>query len=356
MAEDIKVLLNTIVEKNASDIHLHVDKPPTMRLNDKLIELEENPLTPEDTLTYMKAIATPEQQAEVEKVGGTDFGYAYEDKARFRTSIYRQKGNINIAMRLIPYKFLSFEELGLSHQIKELCHRPRGLVLVTGPTGSGKTTTLATMIDYINATQDCHIITIEDPIEYYHTHKKSIVSQRELGVDVPSFPEALRRGLRQDPDVFLVGEMRDLDTISAAITAAETGHLVFGTLHTTGAARTVDRIVDVFPIDQQEQIRIMLSVSIIAIISEQLLPRADGKGRIAAFEVMVATPAIQNLIREKKTYRILSELQTGAKYGMKTMDESLTELYSSGLITYEDLLRSAYDPEQIQIQTEGKKQ
>ncbi|MCK4244344.1 MAG: type IV pilus twitching motility protein PilT [Candidatus Omnitrophica bacterium] len=355
MAQDINSLLNAIIEKNASDIHLHVDKPPTMRLNDRLIDLDEKPLTPDDTLTYMKAITPPEGQQEVEKVGGTDFGYAFEDKARFRVSVYRQKGNINIAMRLIPYKFLSFEELGLSQSIKKLCHRPRGLVLVTGPTGSGKTTTLATMIDYINSSRDCHIITIEDPIEYYHTHKKSIVTQRELGADVPSFPEALRRGLRQDPDVFLVGEMRDLDTISAAITAAETGHLIFGTLHTTGAARTVDRIVDVFPIDQQEQIRIMLSVSIIAVVSEQLLVRADGKGRIAAFEIMVATPAIQNLIREKKTYRILSELQTGAKYGMKTMDESLIELYSSGLITYENLLGNAYDPEQIRIQVEGVK-
>ncbi len=353
MAQEINSLLDITWKKNAPDIHLHVEKPPTMRLNDKLIEMDKEPLTPDDTLTYMKTLATPEQQQEVEKAGGTDFGYAFNTKARFRVSIYRQKGNINIAMRLIPYKFLSFEELGLGQSVKELCRRLRGLVLVTGPTGSGKTTTLATMIDYINSTRDCHIITIEDPIEYYHTHKNSIVTQRELGVDVPSFPEALRMGLRQDPDVFLVGEMRDLETISAAITAAETGHLVFGTLHTTGATRTIDRIVDVFPIDQQEQIRIMLSVSIIAIISEQLLVRADGKGRVAAFEIMIATPAIQNLIREKKTYRILSELQTGTKYGMRTMDGSLMKLYSSGIISYDNLLMYAYDPEQIRIQTEG---
>ena len=352
MAQEIGSLLDIIVAKNASDLHLHVKKPPTMRLNNKLIEMDKDTLTSEDTAAYVKTIATPEQQAEVEKVGGTDFGYAFNTKARFRVSIYRQKGNINLAMRLIPYKFLSFEELGLGTQIKELCHRLRGLVLVTGPTGSGKTTTLATMIDYINSTRDCHIITIEDPIEYYHTHKKSIVSQRELGVDVPSFPEALRRGLRQDPDVFLVGEMRDLETISAAITAAETGHLVFGTLHTTGATRTIDRIVDVFPIDQQEQIRIMLSVSITAIISQQLLVREDGKGRIAAYEIMIATPAIQNLIREKKTYRILSELQTGTKHGMCTMDNSLMKLYSSGIIGYDNLLAHAYDSEQIRIQTE----
>ena len=353
MAQEIGSLLDIIVEKNASDIHLHVEKPPTMRLNDQLIEMDEKSLTPDDTLAYMKILATPGQQQEVEKVGGTDFGYAFNTKARFRVSIYRQKGNINLAMRLIPYKFLSFEELGLGPQIKELCHKLRGLILVTGPTGCGKTTTLATLIDYINSTRDCHIITVEDPIEYYHTHKKSIVTQRELGVDVPSFPEALRRGLRQDPDVFLVGEMRDLETISAAITAAETGHLVFGTLHTTGATRTIDRIVDVFPIDQQEQIRIMLSVSITGIISQQLLTRADGKGRIAAFEIMIATPAIQNLIREKKTYRILSELQTGTKYGMKTMDGSLMKLYSSGIISYDNLLAYAYDSEQIRIQAEG---
>ena len=355
MLQEINSLLDIIVEKNASDLHLHVDKPPTMRVNNQLVEMGKKPLTPEDTVSYMKAIASAEQQAEVEKVGGTDFGYAFGDKARFRVSIYRQKGNINLAMRLIPYQFLTFEELGLDKQIKELCRRSRGLILVTGPTGSGKTTTLATMIDYINRERDSHIITVEDPIEYYHTHKKSIVSQRELGADVPSFPEALRRGLRQDPDVFLVGELRDLDTISAAITAAETGHLVLGTLHTTGAVRTVDRIIDVFPVDQQEQIRIMLSVSIIAVISQQLLARADGKGRVAAFEIMVATPAIANLIREKKTYRILSELQTGTKYGMITMDESLMRLYSSGIISYDILLESAYDPEQIHLQLGEKR-
>lgn len=202
MSQEINSLLDIIVEKNASDLHLHVDKPPTMRVNNQLVEMGKKPLTPEDTVSYMKAIASAEQQAEVEKVGGTDFGYAFGDKARFRVSIYRQKGNINLAMRLIPYQFLTFEELGLDKQIKELCRRPRGLILVTGPTGSGKTTTLATMIDYINRERDSHIITVEDPIEYYHTHKKSIVSQRELGSDVPSFPEALRRGLRQDPDVF----------------------------------------------------------------------------------------------------------------------------------------------------------
>jgi twitching motility protein PilT len=231
--------------------------------------------------------------------------------------------------------------------MKDLLFRPRGLILVVGPTGSGKTTTLATMMDIINTERDCHIITVEDPIEYYHQHKKSIVTQRELGVDVPSFAEALKRGLRQDPDVILVGEMRDLETMEAAITAAETGHLVFATLHTTGSARTVDRIIDAFPTNQQEQIRTQLASSILAVISQVLLVRASGKGRIAAFEIMVTTPSIQNLIREAKTYRITSDIQTGAKYGMKTLDASLLELYKKGLITYGDLLTKCQDPESI---------
>lgn len=256
-----------------------------------------------------------------------------------------------MALRLIPYKFLSFQEIGLDEKtMRYLLTRPRGLILVTGPTGSGKTTTLATMIDWINTNLEKHIITIEDPIEYYHTHKSSIVTQRELGVDVPTFAEALRRGLRQDPDVFLVGEMRDLETIEAAITAAETGHIVFATLHTTGAARTVDRIVNVFPVNQQEQIRVMLSVSILAIISQILLKRVDKPGRVAAFEIMVATPSIQNLIRERKTYRIVSEIQTGAKWGMITMDSCLANLFKAGKISFEDVMTYAYDPESVKTQ------
>jgi len=298
----------------------------------------------------MKAITSHQHQEELAKIGSTDFGFAFKDLARFRTAVYRQKGEVAIAMRLIPYKFYSFEYLGLGPKVVELLSKPRGLFLVTGPTGSGKTTTLATMINHINETMDRHIITIEDPIEYYHQHKKSIITQRELGVDVPDFAEGLRRGLRQDPDVFLVGEMRDVETIRAAITAAETGHLVFATLHTTGAARTVDRIVESFPIEEQEQIRVMLSVSILAVISQQLLPRTDKKGRIAVFEIMVATPAIANLIREKKTYRIVSEIQTGIKYGMKTMDQSLLEVYYRGIIDREVAIDASYDGEQLEKQ------
>jgi twitching motility protein PilT len=295
----------------------------------------------------MRSITSEEHIQKVREQGGTDFGFAFGDLARFRVSVFKQKGFFGIALRLIPSKLLTFEQIGLPPGIKDLLFKPRGLILVTGPTGSGKTTTLATMIDIINDERDCHIITIEDPIEYYHYHKRGIITQRELGVDVPSFAEALKRGLRQDPDVMLVGEMRDLETMEAAITAAETGHLVFATLHTTGSARTVDRIIDAFPTNQQEQIRTQLASSIVAVISQILLVRASGKGRIAAFEIMVATPSIQNLIRDNKTYRITSDIQTGAKWGMKTLDASLLDLYRAGNISYGDLLTKAQDPESV---------
>ncbi|RKY35151.1 MAG: type IV pili twitching motility protein PilT, partial [Candidatus Omnitrophota bacterium] len=287
MMLEIGELLRIVVERNSSDLHLVVGKPPVLRIDGRLDVLDYEPLKPEDTERMMKSIASPAHQQRVREVGGTEFGFAFGDLARFRVSVYREKGRISIAMRLIPYKLLTFEEIGLSEKIKELLYRPRGLVLVTGPTGSGKTTTLATMIDYINTYRDCHIITIEDPIEYYHEHKRGIVSQRELGVDVPSFAEAIVRGLRQDPDVMMVGEMRDLATIEAALMAAETGHLVFSTLHTTGAAQTIDRIIDAFPTERQEQVRVQVSSYLIAVISQALLPRATGSGRVAAFEIMV---------------------------------------------------------------------
>lgn len=348
MALPLDELLTRIIKEDGSDLHLHSHRPPTMRLHGGLTDMDREPLSPEDTVGYMKAITSHQHQEELAKIGSTDFGFAFKDLARFRVAVYRQKGEIAIALRLIPYKFFSFEYLGLGPKVVELMSRPRGLFLITGPTGCGKTTTLATMINYINETMDRHIITIEDPIEYYHNHKKSIVSQRELGVDLPDFSEGLRRGLRQDPDVFLVGEMRDTETIRAAITAAETGHLVFATLHTTGASRTVDRIVESFPIEEQEQIRVMLSASILAVISQQLLPRTDKKGRIAIYEIMVATAAIANLIREKKTYRIVSEIQTGMKHGMKTMDQSLLEAYFRGIISRQDAIESSYDGEQLE--------
>jgi twitching motility protein PilT len=344
---EMNELLQIVVDENASDLHFSVGKPPCIRLDGRLILLDSAPLGPDDTERFMRSITSEEQIQRVREQGGTDFGFAFGDIARFRVSVFKQKGYYGIALRLIPSKLLSWEQIGLPPGIKDLLFKPRGLVLVTGPTGSGKTTTLATMVDIINQEREVHIITIEDPIEYFHNHKRGIITQRELGVDVPSFAEALKRGLRQDPDVMLVGEMRDLETMEAAITAAETGHLVFATLHTTGAARTVDRIIDAFPTNQQEQIRTQLASSICAVISQILLVRASGKGRIAAFEVMVATPSIQNLIRENKTFRITSDIQTGAKFGMRTLDAHLLELYRRGDISYGDLLTKAQDPDAV---------
>ncbi len=351
---EIGELLQLCVKHNASDMHLTVGKPPTLRIDSSLMSLNYSPLTHENTEALMKSITGTDNQRRIQEVGGVDFGFAFEKVARFRVSVYKQKGHYGITLRLIPTRLLTFEEIGLPKVIRELLFRPRGLFLVTGPTGSGKTTTLATMTDFINTERDCHIITIEDPIEYYHNHKKGIITQRELGVDVPSFSEALIKGLRQNPDVIMVGEMRDLATIEAAILAAETGHLVLATLHTTSAASTVDRIIDVFPPSQQEQIRTQLSTSILAVISQQLLVKASGRGRIGAFEIMITTSSIQNLIREKKTYRITSDLQTGGKYGMKTFDSSLFELYTSGLIRPEDAIAKAFDQEQMKAKIQGK--
>ena len=343
----ISDLLQLVVDENASDLHLAVGVPPILRVHGNMQPLDSEPLRPEDTERFMKSITSEEHQQKVREIGGTDFGFGFGSVARFRVSVLRQKGVLGMVLRLIPTKMLSLADIGLPPEIKDLLYRPRGIVLVTGPTGSGKSTTLASMINIVNVERDCHIITVEDPIEYYHTHKKSIVTQREIGVDVPSFKEALRRGLRQDPDVILVGEMRDLETMEAAITAAETGHLVFATLHTTGAARTVDRIVDAFPSDQQEQIRTQLASTIQAVISQLLLPRADKPGRIASFEIMIATPSIRALIRDNKTFRITSDIQTGARYGMITMDASLLSLFERGLISYEELITKCQDAETI---------
>jgi len=344
---EMSELLQLTVEEEASDLHIAVGLPPVLRIHGALRPLDTAPLTADDTERLMKSITSPDHQQKVREIGGTDFGFTYGDDARFRVSVFKAKGNIGVALRQIPNRFLTLEEIGLPPQVKELLFRPRGLILVTGPTGSGKTTTLASMINVINEERDCHIVTIEDPIEYYHNHKKCVVTQREVGVDVTSFKEALKRVLRQDPDVILVGEMRDQETMEAAIMAAETGHLVFATLHTTGSARTVDRVVDSFPNEQQEQIRTVLSVSIVAVISQLLLVRADRPGRLAAFEVMISTSSIQALIRDNKTYRITSDIQTGAKYGMVTLDAHLMSLYQAGMIHYEDLITKAQDQEAI---------
>ncbi len=345
---ELQELLKVVVERSASDLHLMVGRPPVLRIDGVLKHFDLEPLTPEDTERFVKSITSEKHQQKLEEMGGTDFGFSYGNIARFRISVFREKGHHGLALRLIPFRLMTLEEIGLPTTIKELLYRPRGLILVTGPTGSGKTTTLAAMINLINEDRNCHILTIEDPIEYFHTHKRSLITQREIGVDVPSFSEAVMRGLRQDPDVILIGEMRDLATMEAAITAAETGHLVFATLHTTGATRTVDRIIDAFPVTQQEQIRTQLSVSIVAVISQVLLPRATGEGRVAAFEIMICTPAIANLIREKKTYRITSSIQTGGKFGMKTLDQSLYELYENKLIEYEDMVTLSSEPDQME--------
>lgn len=347
-------LLELAVQENASDLHLAVNLPPVMRIHGSLAPLDAEPLKPEDTERLMRSI-TPEHHLQaLETVHGADFGFSYKDVARFRVSIFHQKGSVGVVLRQIPTKMLTLEEIGLPPQMRDLLFKPRGLILVTGPTGSGKTTTLASMLNIINKERDCHIITVEDPIEYFHGHQKSVVTQREVGVDVPTFKEALRRALRQDPDVILVGEMRDLETMEAALTAAETGHLVFATLHTTGAARTVDRIVDAFPTNQQEQVRMQLSTSIVAVISQILMPRKDKAGRIAAFEIMIATSSIRSLIRDNKTFRITSDLQTGAKWGMQTLDSNLLDLWRDGKIAYEELVTKAQDTEEVMQQIRGK--
>ena len=329
-------LLETCIKRGASDLHLAVGRPPTLRLHGRLRSLETKVLEPEDTVSLMKAITPDRAQQELQEEGGTDFGFAFGDAGRFRVSVLHQKGNLGLVLRLIPSKLLEFDEIGLPVITKSLCRRPRGIFLVTGPTGSGKTTTLATMVDYINSNFDKHIITIEEPIEYYHSHKKSIINQREVGIDVPNFTEALRRALRQDPDVIMVGELRDLETIEAALRAAETGHLVFGTLHTSSAQGTVTRIIDQFPVNQQEQVRVQLSATLIAVLCQALLPRIDVRGRVAAFEFMVVTSAIANLIRENKVFRIPSAIQTGKKYGMQLRDDHLFKLFTEGKISAED--------------------
>lgn len=342
----IDKLLQTVVNRKASDLHIAVGQPPVIRLDGKMKRLETKSLEPEDTVALMKAITPERCQQELQEVGGSDFGFAFGDQARFRVSVFKQKGYVGMVLRQIPNRLLNFKDLGTPPVLAKLCERPRGLILVTGPTGSGKTTTLAAMVDFINDNFEHHIITIEDPIEFYHQHKKSTVNQRELGVDVPTFAEAIRRALRQDPDVILVGEMRDLETIETAITAAETGHIVLGTLHTTGAQGTVNRIIDVFPTNQQEQIRTQLSTSIIGILSQALLPKIGG-GRVAAYEMLVVTPAIANLIRENKTFRITSTIQTGAKLGMQLLDDHMFKLWRDGIVEKKEVLMKANNPEEL---------
>src|SRR5689334_2698095 len=346
MASTIQIdrLLETCVRRSASDLHLAVGRPPTLRMSGHLRELQTKVLDPEDTTALMKSITPDRIQQEYEETGSGDFGFAYGEEARFRVAIFKQKGFCSMVLRKIPNKILTFQQIGLPTMAEQICRRPRGIFLVTGPTGSGKTTTLACMINYINENFDRHIITMEDPIEYYHQHKKSVVVQREIGVDVPNFSEALRRALRQDPDVMLVGEMRDLQTIQSAVTAAETGHLVFGTLHTSGAASTINRLIDAFPTDQQEQIRVQLANNLIAVLSQTLCPRIDTDGMIAGYEFMYVTPSIQNLIRENKSFRIDSEIQTGKRYGMQLLDDNLFMHFQAGRISKEEAIDKSKNP------------
>ena len=345
-------ILETCIKRGASDIHLTVGRPPVLRLHGRLRSLETKVLEAEDTIALMKSITPDRNQQEIQEEGGTDFGFAFGEAGRFRVSVFRQKGNLAIVLRLIPSKLLTFEQIGLPKICAALCRRPRGLFLVTGPTGCGKTTTLASMIDYINMNFDRHIVTVEEPIEYYHMHKRSLINQREVGLDVPSFSEALRRVLRMDPDVILVGELRDLETMEAAIRAAETGHLVFSTVHTTGCQGTINRIIDAFPHEQQEQIRVQVSTNLLAVLSQNLCPRLD-KGMVAAYEFMMVTPAIANLIRENKTFRIDSSIQTGKKYGMQLLDEHLLQMYRDKIIAAEEAMDKARNPGEMQDKIEA---
>ncbi len=348
MTNSVRELMTLCVQKHASDLHLNPGRPPVARIKGHLVPLVEGVLDDDACLKLCRELCSDKHWAEVEAIGTTDFGLAHTGGDRFRVSVLRQRGRTSAVLRLIPNRLLSFDEIGLPATIQPLLRKPRGLILVTGPTGSGKTTTLATMLDWINENMDRHVITIEDPIEYYHAHKKGLVTQREIGADVPDFPEAMRRVLRQDPDVILLGEMRDLETISAAITAAETGHLVFGTLHTTGSARTVNRIIDAFPANQQEQIRAQLSVSLLAVLSQVLLMKKDESGRVAAFEIMLMTPAIANLIRKNETNKINSTIQTSRKMGMITLDDYLLDLVKRGIISREIAIDAAQDDKDLE--------
>jgi twitching motility protein PilT len=334
MQIDFAEILLEIVDRRASDLHLTAGAPPMVRVRGRLTPMEGQPvLTPTDTREIIYSILTNDQRQRLETNWQLDFAYQIPGRARFRVNAYFQRAALGAAFRLIPFEIVPLETLGLPPSVADFAKKPRGLVLVTGPTGSGKSTTLASILDVINSTREEHILTIEDPIEFLHQHKKCIVNQRELGSDATTFADALKAALRQDPDVILVGEMRDKETIGTAITAAETGHLVFATLHTQDTPQTVDRIIDVFPGEQQGQIRTQLAVGLQGIMTQTLIPTADGAGRCVAAEVLMPTPAVRNLIREGKTHQIYSVLQTGGQFGMQTMDASLAQLVRQGKIT-----------------------
>ena len=330
----LKELLILAGEKKSSDIHLTIDSPPVLRIDGSMVQLQEDKLSPSDIESFALSLMNDMQAKRFTECGELDLSYSLTGIGRYRVNAFRQRGAIGVVIRLIPFVIPSPESLGLPPISLELTRLQKGLVLVTGPTGSGKSTTLASLVDHINRTRSCHIVTIEDPIEYLHHHNLSLVNQREVGNDTQSFTNALRAVLRQDPDVILVGEMRDLETIATAITAAETGHLVFSTLHTNDATQTVERIIDVFPPHQQPQIRVQLAAVLQGIMSQQLFPRADRQGRVAAIEVMLATPAVRSLIREGKTHQLQTVIQTNAKLGMQAMDKAILDLVQKGLISF----------------------
>jgi twitching motility protein PilT len=344
----IMELLEAVLERGASDLHVTSGTPPTIRVHGSLMRLDQYPkLSPDELQRMIYSILTQKQRERLEQDLELDVSYSLPGKARFRVNVYFQRDALGAAFRLIPFEIKSIEDLGLPRQIEDFARLPRGLVLVTGPTGSGKSTTLASLVDVINEERDVHIMTVEDPIEFLHRHKRALVNQREVGHDTTSFAQALKHVLRQDPDVILVGEMRDLETISTALTAAETGHLVFATLHTQDAPQTIDRIIDVFPPFQQQQVRVQLAVTLQGIVTQQLLATVDGRGRAASSEILIATPAVRNLIREAKIHQIYSLMQAGGKFGMQTMDASLAQLVRAGKISRESALAQCHDPEEL---------
>jgi twitching motility protein PilT len=343
---NLQALLTSVIQRGASDLHLTAGARPMMRINGSLVQIDESPeLTPPVIQTVLYSILTQRQREKFEEELELDFAYALPGHARFRVNIYRQREALGAAFRLIPYEIKPLEQLGVPPAVSNFAMLPRGFVLVTGPTGSGKSTTLAGIIDLANRQRRDHIVTVEDPIEFLHQHKSCLINQREVGEDTHSFGNALKHVLRQDPDIILVGEMRDLETISVALTAAETGHLVFATLHTQDAAQTIDRIIDVFPPHQQQQVRVQLSGALQGVVCQTLCKTADGRGRVVATEILMATPAVRNLIREGKTHQIYSAMQAGSKHGMHTMDQHLAELMRAGKITYETGLEKCHHVE-----------
>jgi twitching motility protein PilT len=349
-AQDVAIpeLLKKVVERGASDLHITSGSPPVVRINGSLNRLEEyGTLMPEQLQRMVYSILTQKQRERLEQDLELDISYALPGQGRFRVNVYFQRDAVGAAFRMIPFQIKTVEQLSLPRQVEDFARIPRGLVLITGPTGSGKSTTLAALIDVINSEKELHIMTVEDPIEFLHRHKKCMINQREVGHDTHGFAEALKHVLRQDPDVILVGEMRDLETISTALTAAETGHLVFATLHTQDAPQTIDRIVDVFPPFQQQQVRVQLASTLQGVVTQQLLLKADKRGRTPASEVLVVTPAVRNLIREAKVHQIYSTMQAGGKFGMQTMDQALADMVKKGIITYETASAQCHSIEEL---------